>query len=145
MTKRSSIKNLDMKEGRWCPDECPITGRPFFMWLEHPELGYVPTYGGPFDSYTIATLDEDKCPQSERYDHDAGDWVGCEAVTARDGILIENDLPFISMERYNRVNTFVNAYATRRGLDPNVIHGLDSDKELRVDDLRALLAAAVLE
>ncbi|MEE1886376.1 hypothetical protein [Pseudomonas carassii] len=38
---------------RWYPDECPITGRQFFMWIEHPDDGMVPTYGGPFDSYTI--------------------------------------------------------------------------------------------
>ncbi|HCO9878511.1 TPA: ead/Ea22-like family protein, partial [Escherichia coli] len=37
---------------QWRPDICPITGRAFFMWIEHPTLGNVPTYGGPLDSYT---------------------------------------------------------------------------------------------
>lgn len=32
---------------QWRPDICPITGRAFFMWIEHPTLGNVPTYGGP--------------------------------------------------------------------------------------------------
>lgn len=54
---------------------CPITHRPFFMNLEHPEMGEVPTFGGPFDSYTIPEVDEDGHLQCERYDHDAGAWV----------------------------------------------------------------------
>ncbi|MCX0034489.1 hypothetical protein M0741_24685, partial [Salmonella enterica subsp. enterica serovar Oranienburg] len=29
----------------WKPDVCPVTGRQFFMWIEHETLGYVPTYG----------------------------------------------------------------------------------------------------
>lgn len=71
------------KEGRWCPDFCPLTLRPFFMWLDHPELGYVPTYGGPFDSYTIPEADyfpgeicrpEDIEWVCYRYDHDRGGW-----------------------------------------------------------------------
>lgn len=71
------------KEGRWCPDFCPLTLRPFFMWLDHPELGYVPTYGGPFNSYTIPEADylpgeicrpEDIEWVCYRYDHDRGGW-----------------------------------------------------------------------
>lgn len=32
----------------WAPQACPITGRPFFMWIEHHQTGrMVPTYGGP--------------------------------------------------------------------------------------------------
>ena len=54
---------------------CPITKRPFFMDIEHPTIGVVATYGGPFDSYTIPEPDEDGCFRSERYDHDAGDWM----------------------------------------------------------------------
>lgn len=63
------------------PPKCPITGRPFFMALEHPELGWVPTYGGPYDSYTIPHLDgKADQPWHERelcvyrYDHDLGGW-----------------------------------------------------------------------
>ncbi|EBT6048159.1 ead/Ea22-like family protein [Salmonella enterica] len=59
---------------QWKPDVCPVTGRQFFMWIEHPALGYVPTYGGPFDSYTIPTRDCDGEFSCERYDHDFGGW-----------------------------------------------------------------------
>ncbi|MFT0866010.1 hypothetical protein [Pseudomonas sp. CAM1A] len=65
---------------RWCPDECPITGRKFFMWIEHPDGGMVPTYGGPFDSYTIPTRDGDEGFFCERYDHDYGGWRDDEMV-----------------------------------------------------------------
>lgn len=65
---------------QWKPDVCPITGRKFFMWIEHPELGYVPTYGGPLDSYTITTRDSDGEFSCERYDHDFGGWVDGECV-----------------------------------------------------------------
>lgn len=66
------------------PMKCPITGYPFFMLIEHPDLGEVPTYGGPFDSYTIPTSDEDGNYYRERYDHDAGGWVeGCEFIELR--------------------------------------------------------------
>lgn len=81
-TKRE-LDKLDAS--RWCPDRCPITFRPFFMWLDHPEKGLVPTYGGPYDSYTIP---EPEMPEDgkktefhdiefhcERYDHDEGMWV----------------------------------------------------------------------
>lgn len=79
-----ALDELVMKP-KWCPDRCPITFRPFFMWLEHPEKGLVPTYGGPYDSYTIP---EPEMPEDgkktefhdiefycERYDHDEGAWV----------------------------------------------------------------------
>lgn len=63
------------------PPKCPITGRPFFVAIEHPELGMVPTYGGPYDSYTIPHLDgKPDQPRHERelyvyrYDHDLGGW-----------------------------------------------------------------------
>ncbi|MEB7742462.1 ead/Ea22-like family protein [Escherichia coli] len=65
---------------QWRPDVCPITGRPFFMWIEHPTLGNVPTYGGPLDSYTIPTKDGDGEFSCERYDHDFGDWVDSECL-----------------------------------------------------------------
>ena len=73
---------------QWKPDACPITGRGFFMWIEHPELGYVPTYGGPYDSYTIPTRDSDGEFSCERYDHDVGGWVDGECVGA---YLIDDD------------------------------------------------------
>lgn len=55
--------------------ECPITGRKFFTNVEHPELGMVATYGGPFDSYTIPELGDDDELRCERYDWDAGNWI----------------------------------------------------------------------
>lgn len=63
---------------QWRPEICPITGRAFFMWIEHPKLGNVPTYGGPLDSYTIPTKDSDGEFSCERYDHDFGGWVDSE-------------------------------------------------------------------
>ncbi|EJD6421784.1 hypothetical protein M0K99_RS19985 [Citrobacter freundii] len=72
---------------QWKPEVCPITGRRFFMWIEHPELGNVPTYGGPFDSYTIPTKDSNGEFNCERYDHDVGDWVDGEYV----GVQIVSD------------------------------------------------------
>ncbi|EEU1876901.1 TPA: hypothetical protein JXT23_002218 [Escherichia coli] len=65
---------------QWRPDICPITGRAFFMWIEHPKLGNVPTYGGPLDSYTIPTRDSDGEFSCERYDHDFGGWVESECL-----------------------------------------------------------------
>ncbi|MBN3776189.1 hypothetical protein G3O06_01245 [Burkholderia sp. Ac-20345] len=83
----------DQKEGRWCPDECPVTGKPFFMWIDHPELGYVPTYGGPYDSYTIAVPDQDGYFRSERYDHDEGSWVeGGAPMRVRRELVVAVDL-----------------------------------------------------
>ncbi|HBS5833726.1 TPA: ead/Ea22-like family protein [Klebsiella pneumoniae] len=73
---------------QWKPDVCPITGRRFFLWIEHPEFGYVPTYGGPYDSYTIPTRDSDGEFSCERYDHDFGGWVDGECVGA---YLIDDD------------------------------------------------------
>lgn len=69
--------------GWWCPERCPITLLPFFMWIEHPEHGWLPTYGGPYDSYTIPEPDiDDLCTVARhevdycrlRYDHDQGAW-----------------------------------------------------------------------
>ncbi|EAA0542230.1 hypothetical protein DCV66_22170 [Salmonella enterica subsp. enterica serovar Schwarzengrund] len=65
---------------QWKPDVFPVTGRKFFMWIEHETLGYVPTYGGPFDSYTIPTRDSSGEFSCERYDHDLGGWVGGEFI-----------------------------------------------------------------
>ena len=72
----------EMKRGvaGWKPERCPITGRSFFMWIDHPDLGYVPTYGGPYDSYTLAEKDEGGEYFVHRYDHDDGAWVDDEAV-----------------------------------------------------------------
>lgn len=57
------------------PDHCPITGRKFWGNIEHPELGLVATYGGPFDTFTIPAISDDGELRCERFDQDAGDWV----------------------------------------------------------------------
>ena len=66
------------------PEQCPVTGLHFFMGLEHPTFGLVPTFGGPFDSYTTPIKDErDEEGENwtwERYDHDEGAWVDPESV-----------------------------------------------------------------
>lgn len=60
---------------------CPITGERFFAVIEHPSRGFVPTYGGPFDSYTIPERDDEHSWSREHYDHDEGGWVdGCAAI-----------------------------------------------------------------
>lgn len=61
------------------PERCPVTGMPYFMDLEK-DGEMVPTYGGPFDSYTIPQKDENGNWEWERYDHDEGAWVGWESV-----------------------------------------------------------------
>lgn len=76
---RKNLKRISQKEA--CrPDVCPLTRLPFFMWLQHPDMGLVPTYGGPFDSYTIPAIDRSGEYCRERYDHDAGAWVETQAV-----------------------------------------------------------------
>lgn len=78
----------------WCPDVCPITGLPFFMWIEHHETGQnVPTYGGPYDSYTIPVRDKDGSYYRERYDHDRGGWLTDEVEDV--GVQIVSDQAFV--------------------------------------------------
>jgi hypothetical protein len=62
------------------PDKCPITKRTFFMLLLAPWDDVVPTYGGPYDSYTIPEPDEDGNYTVHRYDHDLGGWVEPETI-----------------------------------------------------------------
>lgn len=62
------------------PSRCPVAGLPFFMAIEHPEKGMIPTYGGPYDSYPIpepTAFNSDENEQEmirERFDHDEGNW-----------------------------------------------------------------------
>lgn len=74
---------LEAVKNWWKPERCPVTNRPFFLWIEHPSDGMVPTYGGPFDSYTIPTVDSDGEFCCERYDHDVGAWVDSECLSVR--------------------------------------------------------------
>ena len=69
------------------PDRCPVTGMDAMLAMKHPEKGWVMTYGGPYDSYTIPEIDEDTPPEKlpdggtvvtyyqEHYDHDMGGWA----------------------------------------------------------------------
>ena len=75
MTQRTTEQVIESEPIAASPDRCPITGREFFMNIDHPDLGYVATYGGPFDSYTLPYVDEDGDLRCERYDHDRGDWI----------------------------------------------------------------------
>lgn len=62
------------------PDQCPITGRKYFADMTYPELGLVPTFGGPFDSYTIPVpVQDDEFSEAKEFrclhfDHDRGAW-----------------------------------------------------------------------
>ena len=85
-------ETLQLKK-TWRPDVCPITLLPFFMWIHHPGYGWLPTYGGPFNSYTIPEPDFGCRGGNERYDlkyfrmrydHDLGGWHdGVEQVEQR--------------------------------------------------------------
>lgn len=82
--KRLAILNEAVKQ------PCPVTGEPFFMVLKHPDLGWVPTYGGPHDSWTAperdrGDADEGLAPMLFRYhyDHDEGAWGEYEAMGMR--------------------------------------------------------------
>jgi hypothetical protein len=75
LLKTPEVIATDKNQG-WCPDVCPLTGAPFFMWIEHYKTGQmVPTYGGPLDSYTIPVKHSDGSYYRERYDHDLGGWL----------------------------------------------------------------------
>ena len=97
----------------WCPDVCPITGRPFFMWIDHWQTGKpVPTYGGPYDSYTIPVKDSDGSFECERYDHDEGGWLTEGAGWHCLGVKLANDQSFVvdpSNPRYNEIEAFAAA------------------------------------
>lgn len=79
------------------PAKCPITRRDFFMVIGHPELGMVPTYGGPYDSYSIPEMEgaptdpfHERALFVRRYDHDRGYWVDNEDLPMR--VISENSL-----------------------------------------------------
>lgn len=78
----------------WAPEHCPITGLKLFMWIEHPTEGMVPTYGGPFDSYTIPVKDSDGSYCRQRYDHDMGGWLIDEREDV--GVLVVSDQLWVS-------------------------------------------------
>lgn len=104
----------------WCPDACPFTGRPFFMWITHHETGVkVPTYGGPFDSYTLPVKGSDGSFECERYDHDRGDWLTDEIQDV--GLKLVDDQSFVvapDHPRYNEVEEFADGAATFAAAKP---------------------------
>lgn len=73
---QEEVERLKNPNNWWCPEVCPITGLPFFMWITHHKTNeWVPTYGGPYDSYTIPVKDAEGDYIRERYDHDRGGWL----------------------------------------------------------------------
>lgn len=120
---------------QWKPDVCPITGRRFFMWIEHPELGYVPTYGGPYDSYTIPTRDGDGEFSCERYDHDVGGWVDGECVGA---YLIDDDEQSRVYELEQRIAELEESHA-------QVIQSRDHYKRMTEEGLKQLAEARTVK
>lgn len=108
---------------RWCPDVCPITGRKFFMWVEHWKTRqHVPTYGDPFDSYTIPVRDEGGTYHCERFDHDAGAWRDWEDV----GLVLVDDQSFVvapSNSRYDEIREFAQAVPGGRDTPPRAAVG----------------------
>lgn len=71
---KARVAKLEDTQKTLYPDKCPITNEPFFMLIKHPELGWQPTYGGPYDSYTIPIM-IDGSFHRYRCDHDEGGWV----------------------------------------------------------------------
>lgn len=95
---------------------------------EHPELGYVPTYGGPYDSYTIPTRDGDGEFSCERYDHDVGGWVDGECVGA---YLIDDDEQSRVYELEQRIAELEESHA-------QVIQSRDHYKRMTEEGLKQL-------
>lgn len=130
MTTNTNNKLTD--EQRWCPDVDPITRYPLFMWINHPELGYVPTYGGPYDSYTMTERDENGEFYRHRYDHDRGGWVEDEYVGL---IVVEDWLPKdqVELDEYVRDNPTAELQERRKADSAEPLAWTD-EEELR--DLR---------
>jgi hypothetical protein len=81
----------DDPKNLWCPDRCPITGLGFFMWIKHHKTNqWVPTYGGPYDSYTIPERDDKGEFTRQRYDHDEDGWLIDEYETIPVRVVDEN-------------------------------------------------------
>ena len=110
-----ATNNIESEESKY-PDKCPITNSPLFMEIEHPLLGFVPTYGGTYDSYTIPEIDEEGDFYSYRFDHDEGCWVdGVEVVGNATEILIDLRAKLEAVEIYSQ-----NASKTITELDKQV-------------------------
>ena len=64
----------------YAPNHCPITGEKFWGNIEHPSMGMIATYGGPFDTYTIPTKTEEGELRRERFCQDRGAWVDSDPL-----------------------------------------------------------------
>lgn len=119
------------------PAKCPITRRDFFMVIEHPELGMVPTYGGPYDSYTIPEMGG-KADQPwherelfvHRYDHDFGGWVGDETIP----LLVINDDELQALQ--SRVNDEREACANIAEAYPKYGESIAEDIRARAQEVK---------
>ena len=124
-------------ETPWCPDVCPITGQPFFMWIEHHETGrMVPTYGGPYDSYTIPVKDSHGDYVRERYDHDLGGWRTDEQEDV--GVmLVDNQSLVIGPDhpRYDAIERFAEQPASAPADVPKVEPSDEAIIDLAVEPL----------
>lgn len=69
------VARAQLSERVIAPDRCPLTGLPFFMAIDG-----IATYGGPYDSYTIPTRDDDETYTRSHYDHDEGGWSEDERI-----------------------------------------------------------------
>ena len=80
------------------PSVCPFTGLKFFMELQLPDDeggAIVPTYGGPFDSYTIPERDSDGHYFQYRYDHDEGGWLEQQGLSL---VVVSDIVPYELVE-----------------------------------------------
>lgn len=126
LEKAQQVALPQVAQARWCPDVCPFTGLPFFMWIEHHETGVMtPTYGGPYDSYTIPERSESGSYLRERYDHDRGGWLidECEDI----GIQIVDDQLYVSDEEPQAERFPMTDEELRSVVDPFFCGGMSDD------------------
>lgn len=98
--QKLSIRNAELVEPL---EKCPITRRELFMVIDGK-----PTYGGPYDSYTIPAMEgkpDEKWHERElcveRFDHDAGCWVDEEIIPLR---IVSEDHIFDLEEQLAKAN-----------------------------------------
>ncbi len=134
----------------WAPEKCPITQRPFFMWIEHHKTGeMVPTYGGPYDSYTLAEFDGENFV-CERFDHDAGGWLvdcveglGVKLVDDQSLVIDANNTRYDEIEAFAAAPVTAQPDVTQQTLD-DVMAGIparDAEIEALRKEIEALQAA----
>ncbi len=130
-----SVTKLDAEALRTAiPKECPVTHLPYFTLIQsqYDESVWVPTFGGPFDSYTIPVQDEDGYFYRERFDHDAGCWVeGSEVVEVRPDKIADRERLLDDLEIAVRILSA----GTKRKVHPSW-KGIDRI----LDDLSKLMA-----